>query len=187
MRYTTPEQHKKRILEMASEFIETTNKLVFLEEIQQLLKNDLSNHQQGFHSAIGVKHSCIYDIKLGTLLLYIQQSIDSLRKDHIVVSAITENHHTSENLPKLRWKGSDAELLELAVALTQTGKVVNSEGVPVRTELIDALENIFGRTIKDPDTKISQTKSRKKDKTPFLNSLVEAYTRYLEGLEKKQK
>lgn len=79
---------------------------------------------------------------------------------------------------KLLWKGNDTELLELVVALTQTGKVTNKAGKSTRAEVLSVFEGLFGITVKDSEKKLEAAAKRKRDKTPFLKSLVLAFENY---------
>jgi hypothetical protein len=73
---------------------------------------------------------------------------------------------------KYRWKGTDADLVELIYAL-KGRDVIEVDGRPADIkEIAELFGNWFGKKL----TKVYWTgmtnQRRKKDKTPFLNSLI---------------
>lgn len=86
---------------------------------------------------------------------------------------------------KLHWNGNDTDLLELVVALTQTGIITNKVGKSPRTEVLSVFEGLFGITVKESEKKLEAAAKRKRDKAPFLKSLVLAFEKYTNRYENK--
>ena len=80
--------------------------------------------------------------------------------------------------PKLIWKKSDIDLLELIVALIESNSIVNSQGSLTRKEAVEQFSTIFNISIKDYESKLSRGTERKKDVSPFLSSLKQAFDDY---------
>ena len=70
------------------------------------------------------------------------------------------------------WKGKDAELVELIYALKKR-EVIVVDGQPADIkDLAELFRNWFGRELPNVYYTQMENQRRKKDKTPFLNSLI---------------
>ena len=76
---------------------------------------------------------------------------------------------------QLKWKGTQIELLELITALTQMKKIGSEEGISSRAEVIEFFESIFEIELKDPEKKLTQTRSRKVGFVYFLDQLSQNF------------
>ena len=91
--------------------------------------------------------------------------------------SISNNH--------LVWSKSDTALLELVTALMEMKAINNSHNNLSRKDAIDIFSRIFGREIKDAESKLSRATERKKDISPFLTTLKESFDNY--AIKKEQK
>lgn len=151
-----------------------TDKEQFLDELEGLLNDydkEFNSQDYGltshFHSLIDDKRTSLQG----------GDGNGTTKRIRLPMSALTEllASKSDNNLPKVKWNGTDTELLELIVALTQARKIVNEQGNPVRKEITEFFEKAFDFEIKDAEKKISATKNRKKGSTPFLHSLIKAF------------
>ena len=85
----------------------------------------------------------------------------------------------------LIWTKSDTDLLELITALMEIKAINNIDHNLTRKDAIEIFSKIFGREIKDAESKLSRATERKKDISPFLNSLKESFDNY--AIKKEQK
>ena len=76
------------------------------------------------------------------------------------------------------WNRTDTDLLELITALLESRSINNSNGNLSRKEAIDLFTVIFNIPIKDPESKLTRATNRKKDVSPYLSSLKEAFDNY---------
>lgn len=84
------------------------------------------------------------------------------------------------------WNASDTDLLEVVAALHKNNSIKQKDSKPLtRKELIDYFQQIFNMDIKDVEGKLSKATSRKKNMTPFLDSLKGAFESYAEEKEGK--
>ena len=73
---------------------------------------------------------------------------------------------------QFRWKGTDADLVELIYGLFLRG-VIEVEGRAAEVkEIAERLGSYLGRELPNVYYTKMANKRRKKDKTPFLNSLI---------------
>jgi hypothetical protein len=78
--------------------------------------------------------------------------------------------------PLVRWNGSIAELLELAISVYYAGKFLKPSGESMAySDIIALVERIFGITISRPYERKSKIFSRQKSKTPFLQKLIAVF------------
>lgn len=82
------------------------------------------------------------------------------------------------NLPDVRWKADSVDLIEMLVALQETESINKPDGKLTRKEAYKFFEAIFNFELKDPDSSLSKAKLRKKDQSPFLESLKNAFVIY---------
>jgi hypothetical protein len=78
----------------------------------------------------------------------------------------------------LQWKKSDVDLLELIVALNESGSIFCNNSAMTRKELREFFENLFGMTIKDSESKLSKATIRKRKLAPFLTFLKQTFENY---------
>jgi hypothetical protein len=96
---------------------------------------------------------------------------------------ITESRKVNSDITKsiqtgLQWKKSDTDLLELIVALHASGSIYFNNLPMTRKQTIEFFENLFGITIKDPESKLSRATERKKDPAPYLSFLRQTFENY---------
>jgi hypothetical protein len=71
-----------------------------------------------------------------------------------------------------RWKATDADLVELIYALKGRG-VIEVDGRPADIkEIAELFQHMFGKELPNVYWTGMANQKRKKDKTPFLNSLI---------------
>lgn len=122
-------------------------------------------------------------IELNTELINLKQTGLAVHISKIIHESLNQVFDNFNIENKLLWRGNDTELLELVVALTKTGKVTNKAGKSNRAEVLSVFEALFGITVKDSEKKLEAAAKRKKDKTPFLKSLVLAFENYAKHYE----
>jgi len=100
--------------------------------------------------------------------------------DFVYEKGKIEPRNTSTNKSSLQWKKSDTDLLELIVALNESGSIFCNNSAMTRKQTIEFFENFFGITIKDPESKLSRATERKKDPAPYLTFLKQTFINYSE-------
>ena len=93
----------------------------------------------------------------------------------IISERLKANSQVRTSQQQLKWNGSDTDLLELIVALTQSNTVVNIKGESVRTEVIAVFEDLFNRPITNPENTLQRAAARTRDKAPFLRKLTSTF------------
>ena len=94
------------------------------------------------------------------------------------------NKNASRNI---KWKATDTDLIELIVALLETNSIVSNDNKISRKELIAEFSAFFGITIKDFESKLTRATERKKDNSPYLTKLKQAFENYCESKLDRQK
>lgn len=93
-----------------------------------------------------------------------------------------------KEMPKMKWHGTDTDLLELIVALLETESLRNMDDRKLsRKEAVKLFEEIFSFQIKDPESKLSRATERKMNYSPFLTALKEAFDKYCRNKSEKIK
>lgn len=128
------------------------------------------------------KRQWLYDLEKlfelnPNLVRYYKGALEKFIPNAIADKLSNLQNKKSEN--NLVWKGTETELLELVVALTHSGKVVNKEGKSVRADVIRAFEDLFGEKFKNEKGLLQMTKNRKKEKAPFLKLLAHSFESWL--------
>jgi hypothetical protein len=77
----------------------------------------------------------------------------------------------------LQWKKSDTDLLELIVALNESGSIFSNNTAMTRKQTIEFFEILFGKSLKDAESKLSRATERK-DKSPYLSFLKQTFENY---------
>jgi hypothetical protein len=103
------------------------------------------------------------------------------RKDFLIVNNADRTQYD------LVWNKTDTDLLELITALIETKSISNSKGNLSRKDAIGILTEVFNHNIKDAESKLSRATERKKDISPFLASLKDAFDSYVTKKEEKYK
>ncbi len=128
-----------------------------------------------------------FEILCNTELERLNKKLE-LEKKALTHKAIKENPtviHYNEPSP-FTWTASDTDLLELVAALHKNNSIKRKDGKPLtRKELVDFFQQIFNIEIKDVEGKLNKATSRKKNMTPFLDSLKGAFESYAEEKEEK--
>ena len=77
------------------------------------------------------------------------------------------------------WKGSDADLIELATALYKAEAISRKDGKPITLkDILNMFEQMFGYKIKDTGISHMNDNVYGKSRTPFLDSLIIAFEAY---------
>lgn len=92
-----------------------------------------------------------------------------------VIDALLNTSLRNQLMPTLVWRGSTTDMMELIVALTQSGKILNQKGQPVQRDVERAFAQLFNIKLDNADMLLSQTKARKRNRHPFLDELVAAF------------
>ncbi len=88
-----------------------------------------------------------------------------------------------DHAPRAQWNGSLAQLLEIIVALFLTGLIRTVDGRPMNLAEIAALfEELFGIKISDLYGRKTRLLLRKKNESPFLDSLLFLYRKEVEKM-----
>lgn len=141
-----------------------------------------SNHQLCVDSAqyiLDPLFSTGYDYKVAKIIcnemlrIYLNKKKHSLDKYEIIKK-------NKELLPhsNLKWTGSKADATELGYSIRDSG-VINYGNVDIK-EVMNFLEVSFDIDLGDYYRTYVALKSRKKDRTPFLNKLIESLIRRME-------
>jgi hypothetical protein len=88
-----------------------------------------------------------------------------------------------DHFPKMVWARSDMDLLELIISMHETGCIKTHTGEISQTMAIQVAEEIFNRPIKNSNVKIHKAGARVKSPAPFLEELLESYSKRLKRLE----
>ena len=78
----------------------------------------------------------------------------------------------------LVWMKSDTDILELITSLIESGAINNKTLSVTRKEAIEAFEKLFNIQIKDAESKLVRASTRKRDQSPFLESLKHTFVQY---------
>jgi len=81
-----------------------------------------------------------------------------------------QNHSSS-----LVWNSSDTAFIELFASVFEVDALRHESRTITRKEMFDILAKTFNLNIKDLESKLSRAKRRKKNETPFLDSLRSAF------------
>jgi hypothetical protein len=141
----------------------------------QLLPDDESKFHKRDEVILFVSSKIIADHKL------VLESTKLLIQNQIKIVEKLDNNSFAVKGPKeydLFWNKSDTALLELITALLETRSISNIKGNLSRKEAIEQLSQMFNKEIKDPESKLTRATSRKKDISPYLASLKEAFDNY---------
>jgi hypothetical protein len=123
----------------------------------------------------------IMEIRFAYYNFYYSESLSELLKfigeqEKIYFSGL----NIQSNKPEIIWKKYDTDLLELITALMESGSINNKTMNLTRKDAIKIFESFFNISIKDAESKLSRATARKKDPSPFLNTLIKAFREYTE-------
>ncbi|MCD7902157.1 MAG: RteC domain-containing protein [Bacteroides sp.] len=120
-----------------------------------------------------------YDYKVAKIICNEMLRIYLNKKKHSLEKQITIKK-SRELLPNnnLKWTGSKADATELGYSIRNSG-VINNGNVDIK-EIMNFLEVSFDIDLGDYYRTYVAIKSRKKDRTPFLNRLIEALIRRMD-------
>ena len=115
-----------------------------------------------------------------TVLLRILIKLNKLLVDENVhvaqePQAIYELFPPKKYSSPLKWKESDTAFIELFASVFHVGAIMHVSHDITRKELFEILSEMFNLNIKDLESKLSRAKRRKKNETPFLDSLRFAF------------
>lgn len=126
--------------------------------------------------------------KLCTLELERLETKLDLQKKALTHKAIENNPiiiQGNDSSPYI-WNPSDTDLLELVAALHKNDTFKRKDGRPLtRKELVAYFQQIFNLEIKDVEGKLNRATGRKRNMTPFIDSLKCAFESYAEEKEGK--
>lgn len=86
---------------------------------------------------------------------------------------------------KLIWLKTDTDLLELIVALHESGSLQNISKNISQKESIRIVASLFNRDIKDIHKKLNAARNRKKEDSTFLSKLQASLDEYYQKLDEK--
>ena len=87
------------------------------------------------------------------------------------------------SVPLANWGGTLAQLLELIIALFLTGLIRKSDGRKMNlAEVANLFERLFGLKISDLYGRKTRLLTRKKNESPFLDSLLFLYRKAVEKM-----
>lgn len=141
-----------------------------------------SNHELCADSAqyiLDPLFSTGYDYKVAKIIcnemlrIYLNKKKYNLEKQVII-----KKNRELLPLNNLKWTGSKADATELGYSIRDSG-VINHGNVDVK-EIMNFIEVSFDIDLGDYYRTYVAIKSRKKDRTPFLNKLIEALIRRME-------
>lgn len=149
---------------------------------EQYFVRGKSNHQLCVDSAqyvLDPLFSTGYDYKVAKIIcnemlrIYLNKKKHSMEKQIII-------RKNRELLPNnnLKWTASKADAIELGYSIKDSG-AINNGNVDVK-EIMNFLEVSFDIDLGDYYRTYIALKGRKKDRTPFLNRLIEAIIRRME-------
>ena len=120
-----------------------------------------------------------YDYKVAKIICNEMLRIYLNKKNHSLEKLVTIKKNR-EQLPttNLKWTGSKSDAIELGYSIRDSG-VINHGNVDIK-EIMNFLEVNFDIDLGDYYRTYVALKSRKKDRTPFLNKLVEMLIRRME-------
>lgn len=141
-----------------------------------------SDHQlcaDSAHYILDPLFSTGYDYKVAKIIcnemlrIYLNKKKHFLEKQEII-------RKNKKLLPEinLKWTGSKADATELGYSIRDSG-VINNGNVDIK-EIMNFMEISFDIDLGDYYRTYIALKSRKKDRTPFLNKLIEALIRRME-------
>lgn len=140
------------------------------------------NHQLCVDSAqyiLDPQFSTGYDYKVAKIIcnemlrIYLNKKKHSLGKYEII-----KKNKELLSQTNLKWTGSKADATELGYSIRDSG-VINYGNVDIK-EIMNFLEVSFDIDLGDYYRTYVALKSRKKDRTPFLNKLIESLIRRME-------
>ena len=86
----------------------------------------------------------------------------------------------------LKWEKDQTDFLELVVALIKTGSISDPVKPTTRKEVIKHFGILFGREFSYSESLLSRATTRKKDFSPYLKSLTDAFDQYCQNkIDKK--
>ena len=134
-----------------------------------------------FWHTLDTRYCTVYTVYcariMGTLALseYIQ--------DQLLVLPIEKEQTGEDKNALLFWTGKKADLVELVYAL-KTANVINNGNVSV-SELASTMAEVFGKELQGYYRTFLEIKSRKKNRTVFLDHCIENLEAYMNSFEAK--
>jgi hypothetical protein len=127
---------------------------------------------ESFHFIIDSDFSTGYDYKVAKIIcnemlrIYHNKKINSLEKQSII-----DKNRTLLPVGNMKWTASKAAAIELGYAL-HTSSVINRGQTDIK-DIMTFIETFFNIDLGDYYRTYITLKSRKKDRTPFLKSLID--------------
>ncbi len=86
---------------------------------------------------------------------------------------------SEDQKPPYRWNSSDTDLIELITALFHSNAIKRRDNKNItRKELMNYFQQIFDIQLKDPEGMLSRATNRKKNMTPYIDKLKQAFETY---------
>ena len=153
----------------------------------KLVPNDKQKHFSENMLMYSIVSDIVYHQKnfIKKLSNFLENHIKSIETSS---SIIYKNSMKDIMESNLHWDAGDTDLLELLVALLETGTITGRNNKHLtRKDAISYFEGIFSMKIKDSESKLTRATERKKDTSPFLSSLKIAFDNYVRRKSEKLK
>lgn len=123
------------------------------------------------------------------LRIIIKRAISSIDSELFLIKMDLEHPerfvpaHQFDFAPRAQWNGTLAELLEVVIALSLSGLIRTLDGRQLNLiEVAGLFEEIFGLKISDLYGRKTRLLTRKKNESPFLESLLFHYRKEVEKM-----
>lgn len=118
---------------------------------------------------------------IDSLLRFIEprKKVIEVTNDYVKVIDIVSNPQT------FNWTRTDTDLLELIIALFESGAIQNTTRNLTQKEAIQIFSDFFGKEIKDQYKKLNAARNRKKEDPGFIIKLQQALDNYYQKLDER--
>ncbi|MDR7127706.1 hypothetical protein J2X69_000034 [Algoriphagus sp. 4150] len=130
------------------------------------------------HQTLDTRFCTVYTLHFARLKAMIRLMNYLAAMDHSGIRMPNQKSRRKDPLPVLQWTGSKVELVELVYAL-KTASVINKGSVNL-SDLVLVFGEVFGTELKDCYRIFLQIKSRKKNRTVFLDACRDKLEAYME-------
>lgn len=117
---------------------------------------------------------------LDAVLISLKQIIE--RNEKTMDLSFSKKESANRNL---LWTKTDTDLLELIIALYETGAIQNATKDLTQKEAIQVFSDFFGKEIKDQYKKLNAARNRKKEDPGFILKIQKALEAYYQCLNEK--
>lgn len=118
---------------------------------------------------------------IDSLLRFIEprKKVIEVTNDYVKVLDIVSNPQT------FNWTRTDTDLLELIIALFESGAIQNTTRNLTQKEAIQIFSDFFGKEMKDQYKKLNAARNRKKEDPGFIIKLQQALDKYYQKLDER--